>query len=68
MHQTGHVFGRPTKKEQCYDNVKVSHNAWDTNLVKVSMLALLSQAAHLVFMASEIHERPLTSNGVLGQS
>ena len=31
----GHVFGRPTRKEQCYDNVRVSKNAWDTNLVKV---------------------------------
>lgn len=31
-----HVFGRPTRKEQCYDNVRVSKNAWDTNLVKVN--------------------------------
>ncbi|KAJ5179944.1 Actin-binding protein [Penicillium capsulatum] len=31
-----HVFGRPTKKEQCYDNLRVSRNAWDTNLVKVN--------------------------------
>ncbi|KAL2008432.1 hypothetical protein VTN00DRAFT_6626 [Thermoascus crustaceus] len=31
-----HVFGRPTRKEQCYDNVRVSRNAWDTNLIKVN--------------------------------
>ncbi|KDN41079.1 putative CRN1 [Tilletiaria anomala UBC 951] len=28
-----HVYGNPAKKEGCYDNVKVSNNAWDTNLV-----------------------------------
>ncbi|EAW14297.1 coronin [Aspergillus clavatus NRRL 1] len=31
-----HVFGRPTRKDQCYDNLRVSRNAWDTNLVKVN--------------------------------
>lgn len=31
-----HVFGRPTKKEQCYDNLRISKNAWDTNLVKAN--------------------------------
>ncbi|KKK14452.1 hypothetical protein P175DRAFT_0525175 [Aspergillus ochraceoroseus IBT 24754] len=31
-----HVFGRPTRKEQCYDNLRISRNAWDTNLVKVN--------------------------------
>ncbi|GAB7360101.1 hypothetical protein MBLNU230_g7865t1 [Neophaeotheca triangularis] len=31
-----HVFGRPTKKEQCYDNLRISSNAWDTNLIKVN--------------------------------
>jgi Domain of unknown function (DUF1899) len=33
----GHVFGRPTRKEQCYDNLRISRNAWDTNLIKVVM-------------------------------
>jgi Domain of unknown function (DUF1899) len=32
----GHVYGQSTKKEQCYDNLRISRNAWDTNLVKVS--------------------------------
>ncbi|PGH23902.1 hypothetical protein AJ80_01964 [Polytolypa hystricis UAMH7299] len=31
-----HVFGRSTRKEQCYDNLRISHNAWDTNLLKVN--------------------------------
>ncbi|KAL3461580.1 hypothetical protein BJX64DRAFT_260471 [Aspergillus heterothallicus] len=31
-----HVFGRSTRKEQCYDNLRISRNAWDTNLVKVN--------------------------------
>ncbi|OJD22834.1 hypothetical protein ACJ73_05820, partial [Blastomyces percursus] len=31
-----HVFGRSTRKEQCYDNLHVSKNAWDTNLVKAN--------------------------------
>ncbi|KAF9891645.1 Coronin-like protein crn1 [Aspergillus nanangensis] len=31
-----HVFGRPTRKDQCFDNLHISNNAWDTNLVKVN--------------------------------
>ncbi|EED19817.1 actin-binding protein, putative [Talaromyces stipitatus ATCC 10500] len=31
-----HVFGQPTRREQCYDNLRVSRNAWDTNLLKVN--------------------------------
>jgi len=33
-----HVFGEAKKKEQCYDNLKVSANAWDSNLIKVNPL------------------------------
>ncbi|KAJ3114896.1 Coronin-2B [Phlyctochytrium bullatum] len=33
-----HVFGTPAKKDQCYDNLKVSRAAWDTNLVKANPL------------------------------
>lgn len=33
---TGHVFGQTTKREQCYDNLRVSRNAWDTNLIKAN--------------------------------
>ncbi|KXL50153.1 hypothetical protein M433DRAFT_72249 [Acidomyces richmondensis BFW] len=31
-----HVFGRPNRREQCYDNLRISRNAWDTNLVKAN--------------------------------
>ncbi|KPI39467.1 Coronin-like protein crn1 [Cyphellophora attinorum] len=31
-----HVFGRPTRKNECYDNLKVSRNAWDSNLLKAN--------------------------------
>ncbi len=37
----GHVFGKPTKREFCYDNLHISRNAWDTNLVKVRIIILL---------------------------
>jgi hypothetical protein len=26
----------PALQEQCYDNLRISKNAWDTNLIKVS--------------------------------
>lgn len=26
-------------KEQCYDNLRISKNAWDTNLIKVSTVS-----------------------------
>ncbi|KAH6625860.1 actin-binding protein-like protein [Boeremia exigua] len=31
-----HVFGKGTKKEQSYDNIRISKNAWDTNLIKAN--------------------------------
>ncbi|KAK7751075.1 Coronin-like protein crn1 [Diatrype stigma] len=31
-----HVFGKSTRKDSCYDNIRVSRNAWDTNLIKVN--------------------------------
>ncbi|QIX01010.1 hypothetical protein AMS68_006527 [Peltaster fructicola] len=31
-----HVFGQTTRREQCYDNLRISKNAWDTNLVKAN--------------------------------
>ncbi|KAE9368130.1 actin binding protein-like protein [Stipitochalara longipes BDJ] len=31
-----HVFGKSTRKEACYDNLHISRNAWDTNLVKAN--------------------------------
>ncbi|GAB7348687.1 hypothetical protein MBLNU459_g7433t1 [Dothideomycetes sp. NU459] len=31
-----HVFGQSTKREQCYDNLRITKNAWDTNLIKAN--------------------------------
>ncbi|RPA78934.1 DUF1900-domain-containing protein [Ascobolus immersus RN42] len=31
-----HVFGRGTRKEQSYDNLHISKNAWDSNIIKVN--------------------------------
>lgn len=32
-----HVFGKAFKKEKCYDNIKLSRNAWDTNYITCSL-------------------------------
>ncbi|RKP39563.1 hypothetical protein BJ085DRAFT_7387, partial [Dimargaris cristalligena] len=31
-----HVFGTPAKRDHCYDNLRITNSAWDTNLVKVN--------------------------------
>ncbi|KAK5726362.1 Coronin-like protein crn1 [Elasticomyces elasticus] len=31
-----HVFGKSTRREATYDNLRISKNAWDTNLIKVN--------------------------------
>jgi hypothetical protein len=31
-----HVYGTAYKRDQCYENIRVSRNAWDTNLCKVN--------------------------------
>ncbi|KAI9323297.1 hypothetical protein BX666DRAFT_1847374 [Dichotomocladium elegans] len=33
-----HVFGTGSKRDFCYDNVRVSNNAWDSNMIKVNPL------------------------------
>ncbi|KAI0228674.1 Coronin-like protein crn1 [Massospora cicadina] len=35
-----HVFGTASKRDQCYDNLRVSTTAWDTNLIKANPLFL----------------------------
>ncbi|KAL8659782.1 MAG: hypothetical protein Q9202_006957 [Teloschistes flavicans] len=55
-----HVFGRPTRKEQCYDNIRISKNAWDTNLVKANpqFLAVNWEASGGgAFAVIPLHER-----------
>ncbi|KAF2164547.1 hypothetical protein M409DRAFT_56387 [Zasmidium cellare ATCC 36951] len=31
-----HVFGQSVRREQTYDNLRISKNAWDTNLIKAN--------------------------------
>ncbi|ODQ77345.1 hypothetical protein BABINDRAFT_163603, partial [Babjeviella inositovora NRRL Y-12698] len=31
-----HVFGQSSKKELCYENLKITKNAWDSNLIKAN--------------------------------
>lgn len=31
-----HVFGQPAKKELQYENIKVTNNAWDSNIIKTN--------------------------------
>ncbi|KAK6462503.1 hypothetical protein DFJ63DRAFT_159546 [Scheffersomyces coipomensis] len=31
-----HVFGQSTKRELCYENLKITKNAWDSNIIQVN--------------------------------
>ncbi|KAM3583442.1 Coronin-like protein crn1 [Umbelopsis sp. WA50703] len=33
-----HVYGTAAKRDQCYDNLRVTNNAWDSNIVKTNPL------------------------------
>jgi hypothetical protein len=35
-----HVYGTCAKRDFCYDNLRVSANAWDTNMVKANPVSL----------------------------
>ncbi|KAI9249892.1 hypothetical protein BY458DRAFT_483050 [Sporodiniella umbellata] len=35
-----HVYGTCAKRDFCYDNIRVSANAWDTNIIKANPLFL----------------------------
>ena len=32
----GHVYGTASKRDQCYEGLRVTRNAWDTNLCKAN--------------------------------
>ncbi|KAI1292171.1 Coronin-1C [Halotydeus destructor] len=42
-----HVFGQPLKREQCYDNIRITKNSWDSNFCAVNpkFLAVVLEAA-----------------------
>ena len=47
-----HVFGEPNKKEQCYDNVPITKNAWDSAFCDVNdkFVAVCVQSGGGAFM------------------
>lgn len=42
-----HVFGQAFKREQCYDNIRITKNSWDSNFcaVNTKFLAIVIEAA-----------------------
>lgn len=42
-----HVFGQALRKEQCYDNIRITKNSWDSNFCAVNpkFLAIVTEAA-----------------------
>lgn len=42
-----HVFGSACKREQCYDNIRITKNSWDSNFCAVNpkFLAIVIEAA-----------------------
>ena len=42
-----HVFGTALRKEQCYDNIRITKNSWDSNFCAVNpkFLAIVTEAA-----------------------
>lgn len=42
-----HVFGQALKKDQCYDNIRVTKSAWDSTYCAVNpkFVAIITEAA-----------------------
>lgn len=42
-----HVFGQGLRKEQCYDNIRITKNSWDSNFCAVNpkFVAIVTEAA-----------------------
>ncbi|XP_013777943.1 coronin-1C-like [Limulus polyphemus] len=42
-----HVFGQPLNREQCYDNIRITKNSWDSNFCAVNpkFLAIITEIA-----------------------
>lgn len=42
-----HVFGQPLKREQCYDNIRITKNSWDSNFCALNpkFIAIIIEAA-----------------------
>ena len=42
-----HVFGKPLKRDQCYDNIRITKSGWDSTFCAVNpkYLAIIAEAA-----------------------
>jgi len=42
-----HVFGQASKKDQCYDNIRITKSSWDSTFCSVNpkYLAVITEAA-----------------------
>jgi len=42
-----HVFGQAAKRDQCYDNIRITKSAWDSTFCSVNpkYLAVITEAA-----------------------
>ena len=42
-----HVFGQATKRDQCYDNIRITKSSWDSTFCSVNpkYLAVITEAA-----------------------
>ncbi|KAJ8106270.1 hypothetical protein ONZ43_g7122 [Nemania bipapillata] len=52
-----HVFGKSTRKEFCYDNLRISRNAWDTNLIKAGFTFNWEASGGGAFAVIPVEER-----------
>ena len=50
------------RKETCYDNLRISKNAWDTNLIKVST----ASHATTKYKRSYLHRPTLSTSPSIG--
>ncbi|XP_042903245.1 coronin-6 [Parasteatoda tepidariorum] len=54
-----HIFGQPLKREQCYDNIRITSNSWDSSFCAVNpkFLAIVIEAAGGgAFMVLPLHK------------
>jgi len=59
-----HVFGSPARKELCYEGIKITKNAHDSNFCAVNpkFLAVVTESAGGgVFLVLPLKQVPLTS-------
>lgn len=42
-----HIFGKPQKREQCYENIRVTKSSWDSTFCSVNpkYVAIVTEAA-----------------------